>query len=151
VQAPSPSSDQRRFIQQNLNKLALLQSTVPEAFKTLVSLGFENMGSDIIDSHNKEEDLEWGYEMEEKISNSFYSAAHPDDVSLARVTCKQLACEILISNNQNNSDDYLYAIKGLTQQPWWNFNSSKEHSIRGEKDNEVLTYILVTDYELASN
>ena len=94
--------------------------------------------NEIYDFHQQEEDLDWGYDMQIKISDFIQMHNHANKVVLSGVTCKEFICELLIKNKQE--DGWLVINKELVQQPWYEFKYSSSNS-RSDKNNHDSFFI----------
>lgn len=90
----------------------------------------------IFDFHQQKEDLDWGYDMQTKISDFIVTHYNANGVQLIGVTCKQINCEVLISEIEKNS--WSLISEGLRKQAWWTFSSTTSTSRSGEDDSQLI-------------
>lgn len=84
------------------------------------------MRKNIFDFHQAEPDLDWGYNMQNHISDFVLTHYYAADVNLVSITCKQQQCELLIIENEH--DSWQKIARELAQQPWWQFTSTSTNS-----------------------
>jgi len=114
-----------------------MEGLAPEPFKSFLSSFRGKTRNDIYDFHKKEEDLDWGFDTQTKISDFIQTHYYGTSVNLISVMCKQPYCEILITEKQEGAWDSI--MKDITQQPWWTF-SSFTTSTRSNAENELSIY-----------
>jgi len=90
----------------------------------------------IFDFHKQKEDLDWGYDMQTKISDFILTHYNANGVQLFGVSCKQVNCEILINELEKNS--WNLTSQELRKQAWWKFTSTTSTSRSGENDSQLI-------------
>jgi hypothetical protein len=118
-----------------------MQALAPEPFKFFLSSFRGKTRNDIYDFHQKEDDVDWGYNMKNNISDFVLTHYNGMNVDLISVTCKQPQCEILVTENQQAAWDNI--LKDLSVQTWWKF-SSFSTSTKSNEDNELSIYAFFT-------
>lgn len=113
-----------------------MEKLAPEPFNLFLSAFRGKTRNDIYDFHRKEDDLDWGYNMQNNISDFVQTHYDGMNVDLISVICKQPYCEILVTEKQE--DAWNNIIKGLLTQPWWKFSSTNSSS------NNVSIYMFLT-------
>ena len=103
-----------------------MEALVPEPFKQYLSSFRGETRNNILDFHNKESDVDWGYDTKNHISDFILTHYEGTGVELISVICKQPYCEILVIEIHN--DAWNKIIKDMTQQPWWTFSSTTSSS-----------------------
>ncbi|MBA6353303.1 hypothetical protein [Colwellia sp. BRX9-1] len=118
-----------------------MEKLAPEPFKFFLSSFRGKTRNDIYDFHQKEDDLDWGYNMQNNISDFVLTHYDGMNVDLISVICKQPYCEILVTEKQEDAWDNI--IKDLSVQTWWKF-SSFSTSTKSNEDNELSIYAFFT-------
>jgi hypothetical protein len=113
-----------------------MEKLAPEPFNLFLSAFRGKTRNDIYDFHQKEDDVDWGYNMQNNISDFVQTHYDGMNVDLISVICKQPYCEILVTEKQE--DAWNNIIKGLLAQPWWKFSSTNSSS------NNVSIYMFLT-------
>ncbi|TWX54600.1 hypothetical protein [Colwellia hornerae] len=113
-----------------------MEKLAPEPFNLFLSAFRGKTRNDIYDFHRKEDDLDWGYNMQNNISDFVQTHYDGMNIDLISVICKQPYCEILVTEKQE--DAWNNIIKGLLTQPWWKFSSTNSSS------NNVSIYMFLT-------
>ncbi|MCJ8318045.1 MAG: hypothetical protein MJK12_00320 [Colwellia sp.] len=85
---------------------------------------------DLYEFHQQEDDLNWGYQMNVRISDFIQTHYNSDLVVLESVLCKIDSCELLVSEAQ--SGGWPPIMKQMRAQSWWNFTSTQSSSRFGE-------------------
>ncbi len=121
------------------NKIALLQHKLEEfddsnvsstQMEALVDVPFKKFiksftgvtREQIYNFHQAEEDADWGYNMQNTISDFIQTHYDANDIDLVSVICKQQQCEILVI--QHVDDAWNKISQDLRQQEWWQFTST---------------------------
>lgn len=118
-----------------------MENLAPEPFKSFLSSFRGKTRNDIFDFHNKEDDLDWGYDKKNLISDYVQTHYEGTNIDLISVICKQPRCEILVTEKQE--DAWNNIMKDMTQQAWWNF-SSFTSSTRSNAENELSIYAFLS-------
>ncbi len=113
-----------------------MQALAPEPFKFFLSSFRGKTRNDIYDFHQKEDDVDWGYNMKNNISDFVLTHYEATNIDLISVICKQPYCEILAIEKQKDALNKI--IKDINQQPWWTFSSTSSSS------NNESTYIFLS-------
>jgi hypothetical protein len=113
-----------------------MEALAPEPFKQYLSSFRGETRNNILDFHYKEDDVDWGYDTKNNISDFILTHYEGTNIGLISVTCKQPYCEILVIEKQK--DAWNKIIKDMTQQPWWTFSSTTSSS------NNESTYIFLS-------
>lgn len=95
----------------------------------------------IYNFHQQEDDLDWGYEMQTKISDFILTHYNANGVNLDAINCNNISCEILIKETEQHAWELIF--EDMTKQLWWQFSSSNGTS-RSEKDEILLIYLFIT-------
>ena len=95
----------------------------------------------IFDFHQLDEDLDWGYDMQTKISDFILTHYSANDVRLRAIACKEVSCELLIEEVEKNAWGSI--MESLTKQAWWKFRSTNSSSRSGENES-VLIYLFMS-------
>lgn len=103
-----------------------MENLVPEPFKSYLSSFRGKTRNDIFDFHNKEDDLDWGYDIKNSISDFVLTHYDGTAIELISVICKQPYCEILVIEKEE--DAWKNIMKDMTQQSWWKFSSTTSSS-----------------------
>ena len=118
-----------------------MEKLVPKPFKSFLSSFRGETRNDIFDFHNKEDDLDWGYDKRNNISDYIQTHFEGTNIEVVSIICKQPKCEILITEKQENAWDNI--MNDMTQQSWWNF-SSFTSSTRSNAENEMSIYMFLS-------
>jgi len=118
-----------------------MEALVPEPFKSFLSSFRGETRNDIFDFHNKEDDLDWGYDKKNNISDYIQTHYEGTNVELVSVICKQPRCEVLVTEKQE--DAWSNIMKDMTQQSWWQFSSFTK-STRSNAENEMSIYAFLS-------
>jgi hypothetical protein len=113
-----------------------MEKLAPEPFNLFLSAFRGKTRNNIYDFHQKEDDLDWGYNMQNNISDFVLTHYDGMNLDLISVICKQPYCEILVTEKQE--DAWNNIVKGLSGQPWWKFSSMNSSS------NNVSIYMFLT-------
>jgi len=98
-----------RLIQLTMEMETLDESSITDdQMMTLVKDDFSEFRRDyrgaqrdrIFDFHQQEEDLDWGYDMQTRISDFILTHYNTVNVQLTSVKCKQHSCELLIKETE---------------------------------------------------
>ncbi|NQZ23073.1 MAG: hypothetical protein HRT53_13590 [Colwellia sp.] len=108
----------------------------PEPFKDFLSSFRGKTRNNIYDFHKKEQNLDWGYNTENNISDFVQTHYEGTSVELISVICKQPHCEILVTEKQDGAWGKI--MKDISMQPWWKFSSTTSSS------NNVYIYIFLS-------
>jgi hypothetical protein len=103
-----------------------MEALAPEPFKQYLSSFRGETRNNILDFHNKEDDLDWGYDTKNNISDFILTHYESTNIELISIICKQPYCEILVIEIQKDALNKI--IKDITQQPWWTFSSTTSSS-----------------------
>jgi hypothetical protein len=121
------------LLEQQLNELDGSKATndemeafAPEPFKSYLSSFRGKTRNDIFDFHNKEDDLDWGYDIKNSISDFVLTHYDGTGIELISVICKQPYCEILVIEKEE--DAWKNIMKDMTLQSWWKFSSTTSSS-----------------------
>lgn len=129
--------------QSSKNKVASLQQELDELdnsdittkqMEALVVAPFKNniasftgaQRNDIYNFHQEKDDLDWGYNMQNHISDFILTHYNANEISLISVICKHQQCELLVI--QNIDEAWKKIAKDLSNQTWWKFRSSNSTS-----------------------
>ena len=118
-----------------------MENLVPKPFKSFLSAFRGDTRNDIFDFHNQEDDLDWGYDQQNNISDYVQTHYEGTSVELISVICKQPRCEVLVTEKQE--DAWNKIMKDMTQQAWWKF-SSFTSSTRSNAENELSIYAFLS-------
>jgi len=118
-----------------------MENLVPKPFKSFLSSFRGDTRNDIFDFHNQEDDLDWGYDQQNNISDYVQTHYEGTSVELISVICKQPRCEVLVTEKQE--DAWNKIMKDMTQQAWWKF-SSFTSSTRSNAENELSIYAFLS-------
>ena len=118
-----------------------MEKLASEPFNLFLSAFRGKTRNDIYDFHQKEDDVDWGYNMQNNISDFVQTHYDGMNVDLISVICKQPYCEILVTEKQEDAWDNI--IKDLSVQTWWKF-SSFSTSTKSNEDNELSIYAFFT-------
>jgi hypothetical protein len=113
-----------------------MEELAPEPFKSFLSSFRGKTRNDIYDFHKQEDDLDWGYNTQNYISDFIQTHYNGSSVELISVICKQPYCEILVIEKEE--DAWKNIMKEIRQQPWWKFSSTTSSS------NNMSTYIFLS-------
>jgi hypothetical protein len=113
-----------------------MEALAPEPFKFFLSSFRGKTRNDIYDFHQKEDDVDWGYNMKNNISDFILTHYEGTNIDLTSVICKQPYCEIMVIEKQKDALNKI--IKDINQQPWWTFSSTSSSS------NNESTYIFLS-------
>lgn len=81
---------------------------------------------EIYDFHQAEDDIDWGYNMQNYISDFIVTHDNSNDITLVSALCKQQKCELLVLQHLDGAWDKI--ARDLRQQPWWKFRSTNASS-----------------------
>lgn len=115
-----------------------LSALVPKNYKGLVVNFHGKLRDDISNFHSKPEDLDWGFEMTNNINYFIEGHEYSYGVKLNAVTCKELYCEVLITEKERPSWDRIY--HSMIKQNWWKFTSINSSSSDDLKSESTLIY-----------
>jgi hypothetical protein len=118
-----------------------MEELVPEPFKSFLSAFRGKTRNDIYDFHNEEDDLDWGYDTQNSISDFVQTHYEGTNVEVISVICKQPRCEILVTEKQEDAWENI--MKDMSQQSWWTFLSFST-STRSNAENELSIYIFLS-------
>ena len=113
-----------------------MEDLAPEPFKSFLSSFRGKTRNDIYDFHKQDDDLDWGYNTQNYISDFIQTHYNGSSVELISVICKQPYCEILVIEKEE--DAWKNIMKEIRQQPWWKFSSTTSSS------NNMPTYIFLS-------
>ena len=120
-----------------------MEDLVEAPFKDLVT-NFTGADRDkIYNFHQAEDDLDWGYNMQNYISDFILTHYNINDISLVSVICKHQMCELLVIQHLDGSWDKI--AQDLRQQPWWKFSSTS--SLAGnspDSENSLAIYTFLS-------
>ena len=103
-----------------------MEAFAPEPFKSFLSSFRGKTRNNIFDFHNNEDDLDWGYDIKNSISDFVLTHYDGTSIELISVICKQPYCEILVIEKEE--DAWKNIMKDMTQQSWWKFSSTTSSS-----------------------
>lgn len=94
---------------------------------------------DVFQFHQREEDLNWGYQMAIQISDFIQLHYNSNLVVIEGITCKIDSCELLVVELEDNGWETI--MRDMRTQPWWHFTSTQSSSSSGEKQNLLYLYL----------
>lgn len=103
-----------------------MEALVIEPFKNSIGNFVGAERNEIYNFHQEEEDLDWGYNMQNNISDFISTHYNANEVNLVSVICKQQRCELLII--QHVDEAWRKIAQDLGYQDWWKFRSSNSTS-----------------------
>lgn len=95
-------------------------------FDDIITQYTGKMRDNIFAFHQAEQDLDWGYTMQQHISDFILTHYNAPSISLISIQCKWQQCELLIIEHEQGS--WFAIAKEMQQQNWWNFHSSSSSS-----------------------
>ena len=112
-----------------------MEALVVEPFKSHIGNFTSAERNDIYNFHQAEEDLDWGYNMQNYLSDFILTHYNVNEINLVSVICKQQKCELLII--QLVDGGWEKVARDLGQQPWWKFKytSSTSSNYPGSETN----------------
>jgi hypothetical protein len=112
-----------------------MEALVVEPFKSHIGNFTGAERNDIYNFHQAEEDLDWGYNMQNYISDFILTHYNVNEINLVSVICKQQKCELLIIQLIDGGWEKI--ARDFGQQPWWKFKytSSTSSNYPGSKTN----------------
>lgn len=132
-QAYQRSKNKVSLLQRQLDELddsdittAQMEDLVVEPFKDHVGKFTGVMRDQVYNFHQTEDDFDWGYNMQNAISDFILTHYHYTDINLVSVLCKAQKCELLVIENIEGSWNKI--AQELAQQPWWKFTSTYSFS-----------------------
>lgn len=90
----------------------------------------------IFDFHQQEDDLDWGFDMQTKISDFIITHYSANGVRLSAITCKEISCELLIEESENNAWEQIF--DEMKEQAWWRFRSTNSSSRSSENETHLM-------------
>jgi hypothetical protein len=120
-----------------------MEDLVAEPFKDYVANFTGAMRDEIYDFHQAQDDFDWGYNMQNLISDFILTHFNSPDINLVSVVCKLKNCELLVI--QNSEGSWKIIAQELSQQPWWKFQST--HSSSGNApgaENRIAIYTFLS-------
>jgi len=113
-----------------------------EQMRTLVEEPFSNFltgfrgeqRNKVYEFFKQPEDLNWGYQMQQNISDFINTHPRQAGVELVGVSCKTNQCEFRVIEKDPADSDYHIIINEMQKQEWWTFTSSQSMSA-GMPDN----------------
>jgi uncharacterized membrane-anchored protein YhcB (DUF1043 family) len=111
-----------------------MEDLVAAPFKDQVASYTGSMRDQIYNFHQAEDDLDWGYTMQNYISDFILTHYNSSEINLVSVVCKLQNCELLVIENVEGSWGKLTT--ELTVQPWWKFTSfsSSSRNVAGSEN-----------------
>jgi len=98
---------------------------------------------DIYKFHQADDDVDWGYNMQNFISDFVLTHYDANDINLISVICKQQQCELLVTEHVDGAWEKI--IQDLAQQPWWQFTSSSSSSGNApDSKNDIAIYTFLS-------
>lgn len=85
---------------QNVNKNTL-KKLIPEAFFDTVSAFPDTYTNEIIEFHETVEDLDWGYNKQQQLTDFIRTHLNYPEINLISVICKIDTCEVMITEKRN--------------------------------------------------
>lgn len=95
-------------------------------FDDMITRYTGKMRDNIFAFHQAERDLDWGYTMQQHISDFILTHYNAPNINLISIQCKWQQCELLIIEHEQGS--WFAVAKEMQQQNWWNFHSSNSSS-----------------------
>jgi hypothetical protein len=103
-----------------------MEALVTEPFKNNISSFTGTQRNEIYSFHQEEDDLDWGYNMQNYISDFVLTHYNSNEINLVSVICKQQSCELLIAQHVDGT--WQKIAQDLGDQTWWKFRSSSSTS-----------------------
>ena len=94
----------------------------------------------IFDFHQQEVDLDWGYDMQTKMSDFILTHYSANGVSLSAINCKKIDCELLIEETEKGAWGKIF--DDLTKQEWWKFSTTNSSSRSGENERQLIYFFM---------
>lgn len=121
-----------------------MEALVDEPFKGLIN-SFTGVTRDqIYNFHQAEEDADWGYNMQNNISDLINTHYEVNDINLVSVICKQQQCEIQVI--QHADEAWNKISQDLMEQDWWTFTStisSAGNASNSSNDMAIYTFLSI--------
>jgi len=111
-----------------------MEDLVVAPFKDHIASYTGAMRNQIYNFHQAEDDLDWGYTMQNNISDFVLTHYNSSEINLVSVVCKLQSCELLVIENVEGS--WREIAKALAQQSWWKFTSfnSSSRNVAGSEN-----------------
>ncbi len=103
-----------------------MEALVEEPFKSNIGSFSGVERNNIYNFHQADDDADWGYNMQNYISDFVLTHYDADGINLTSALCKQQQCELLVIQQVEGAWQNIF--QELTQQPWWKFKSSSSTS-----------------------
>ena len=103
-----------------------MEALVVEPFKSNIGSFSGVERNNIYNFHQADDDVDWGYDMQNYISDFILTHYDANDVSVTSVICKQQQCELLVIQHVEGAWQNIF--QELSQQAWWKFYSSTSTS-----------------------
>ena len=98
---------------------------------------------EIYDFHQEVDDVDWGYNMQNYISDFIVTHNNSNEITLVSALCKQQKCELLVLQHSDGAWDKI--ARDLRQQSWWQFSSTNASSGNYPgSENSIAIYIFLT-------
>jgi len=116
-----------------------MEDLVVAPFKDYVASFTGAMRDEVYNFHQAEDDFDWGYNMQNQISDFILTHYHYTDINLVSVLCREQKCELLVIENVEGSWNKI--AQELAQQSWWKFTSvsSSSGNVEGA-ENSIAIY-----------
>lgn len=88
---------------------------------------------EVYDFFNQEPDPNWGFQMEQKISDFVATHHKAPYVSLAGISCKVDTCEVRLVETDYQNNHMHVLLKEMQRQTWWNFKFNQTSSSSDDK------------------
>lgn len=119
-----------------------MEALVVAPFKGYMTNFTGSKRDEIYDFHQAEDDVDWGYNMQNYISDFIVTHDNSHEITLISALCKQQKCELLVL--QHNDGGWDKIVRDLRQQSWWQFSST--HASSGNypgSENSIAIYIFL--------
>ncbi len=103
-----------------------MEALVVEPFKSNIGSFSGVERNNIYNFHQTDDDADWGYNMQNYISDFVLTHYDADGINLTSVLCKQQQCELLVIQQVEGAWQNIF--QELSQQVWWKFHSSTSTS-----------------------
>jgi hypothetical protein len=103
-----------------------MEALVVAPFKGYMTNFTGSKRDEIYDFHQAEDDVDWGYNMQNYISDFIVTHNNSNEITLVSALCKQQKCELLVL--QHNDGGWDKIVRDLRQQSWWQFGSTHASS-----------------------
>tara|TARA_R110000737_G_scaffold158792_2_gene186919 strand:- start:565 stop:1365 length:801 start_codon:yes stop_codon:yes gene_type:complete len=120
-----------------------MEDLVDAPFKDLVMNFTGAVRENIYNFHQTEDDDNWGYNMQNYLSDFILTHNNINDISLVSVTCKHQMCELLVIQHLDNGWNKI--AQDLSQQAWWKFSSANSFAGNApDAENSIAIYIFLS-------